>query len=211
MGTRSMNALVVAASHMVSAAAARFLDEALVVRTSDAAVYVWETNISPLHARHGVHDLEEEVAILGWLLSLPVGDYKFFRCGEVDLGERGEWDDHPFRNDPPEALKAVLDDYAAETQPRPTLARLGEVLEGARQDFIDILTECAAALGEINFSSGDDRVLWGFIEDPQGRVRLCGYAVKEHPRGALLEDIPTPVLAQLVEQLKARYQARERR
>lgn len=80
MGTRSNNALIVRKNHTVPAAVREFFDVAVYVQHPDAHLWVWETNLAPLHARHGVRDLEEEVAILGWMLSLPERDYKFVRA-----------------------------------------------------------------------------------------------------------------------------------
>lgn len=87
MGTRSMNALVVI-NHQPTEVAQRFLTDALVSSKGKHAMWIWETNISPIHARHSVTDLQEEVAILGWLVNLPADDFILIRCGS-DLGTMG--------------------------------------------------------------------------------------------------------------------------
>ncbi|KVP98151.1 hypothetical protein WJ96_06150 [Burkholderia ubonensis] len=95
---RSMNALVVLHHHMrIPEAVQPYLADAMVGRTAKGALWVWETNISPLFARHGVTDLNEEVAILGWLLTLPREDFKLIRSGE-ELGELGDLDLKGFSN-----------------------------------------------------------------------------------------------------------------
>lgn len=104
MGMRSMNALVVLHHHLrIPDAVKPYLADAFVGQNAKGALWVWETNISPLFARHGVNDLNEEVAILGWLLALPRADFKLIRCGE-ELGELGDLDlkgfGNPFRTTP---------------------------------------------------------------------------------------------------------------
>lgn len=96
MGIRSNNALIVKASHSVPASVAQAFDLAFCGKFAEGNLWVWETNISPLWARHGVEDLREEVTIFGWLMTLPREDFKLVRAG-AELGTLGAWDVHSFR------------------------------------------------------------------------------------------------------------------
>lgn len=94
MGTRSNNILVVKPGISVPADVAKAFDVAYCGSFPEGHLWLWETNISPLHARHGVLDLMEEVTILGWLTKLPRSDFKLCRYGEAEIDEMGEWEDH---------------------------------------------------------------------------------------------------------------------
>ena len=112
MGMRSMNALVVKAGHKPSEDAERFLKDAKLAPREGGTAWVWETKIQPLWARKGDEDLKEEVAILGWLLTLPVSDFQILRCGE-ELGSLGEHDLHAYQDDP--TFARVAQQYGAES------------------------------------------------------------------------------------------------
>lgn len=113
MGMRSMNALVVKAGHQLPAVVSKAFDVAEAYSHAEGTLWVWETNISPLWARTGVLDLQEEVTILGWLLTLPATDYHLIRCGE-ECGSLGAMERHPFRYVLHEAYMAVRREYDKE-------------------------------------------------------------------------------------------------
>lgn len=97
MGTRSTNALIIMAGHAaaITTAALKHLSAVSHKFTEQGAVaFTWETNIKPFHARRGVLDLQEDVAILEWVFSLPETDFKLYRHGD-DAGTLGQWNDHP--------------------------------------------------------------------------------------------------------------------
>jgi len=111
MGMRSMNVLVVAPMHKPTAEALKFLAGGELPAREGGVGWVWETNISPLWARHSVEDLKEEVAILSWLLSIPASDYLLVRAGE-ELGTLGTLKDHPFDGDA--QFESVVKSYIEE-------------------------------------------------------------------------------------------------
>lgn len=207
MGMRSMNALVVLRDRL-PAEVKPYLAEALVAGTPKGALYVWETNISPLWARHSVVDLQEEAVILGWLLTLPKADYKLIRNGD-ELGELGELDitspyTHPFSDT--DMWVQALADYRKECDE--VLARqqaetsVKEVLSITRENLLNAVTAVARDLGEVSFRTSHAEGMWGLIQDCHGKVRLGGYAVEANPAGALLEELPAAILLMLAEELE---------
>lgn len=150
MGTRSNNALVIKPTHlrtMSVAALERLSDVAQTIAQNDAHGWIWETNISPFFARHGVVDLKEEVAILEWVLSLPADGFKLYREGE-DPGSMGAWDDHPLRSHP--QFSKVIADFNDQQQ---ELAVPAADLSQAIVQMVDINTShipkhTADALGD---------------------------------------------------------------
>lgn len=207
MGTRSNNALIVRKNHTVPAAVREFFDVAVYVQHPDAHLWVWETNLAPLHARHGVRDLEEEVAILGWMLSLPERDYKFVRCGEVDLGERGAWVDHPFKENPPDALRSVLEQFEQEeaeimavvTEEEPSMHAL-TILMNVRTQLVEGVRAAINALGTgLNIQRGYADGLWGVSVRHDRSLQLSGYAAELMSEVKSLEQLPLADLVQLLE------------
>lgn len=207
MGTRSNNALIVRKNHTVPAHVKEFFDVALYVGHPEAHLWIWETNLAPLHARHGVHDLQEEVAILGWMLSLPEKDYKFVRCGEVDLGERGAWDSHPFLTSPPDALRTVLEQYAEQeaevmavvTQEEPSMQAL-TVLLNVRTQLVEALKSAVDSLErgvsiQRHYADG----FWGVAVRRDRSLQLSGYAAEMGDQIKSLEQLPVEDLVQLLE------------
>lgn len=114
MGMRSMNALVLMASQVIPEQVAKRLQGiGQLFEVPEGVLWLWETNISPLFTRYGVTDLMEEVDILGWLLTLPRGEFKLYRCGE-ELGSLGEWDNNPFSKALHAEYSSVVDQYRQE-------------------------------------------------------------------------------------------------
>lgn len=97
MGTRSMNVLAIKSTVEIPKGVKIYLDNGDVRVTAEGMMWTWETNISPFHARSAVFDLAEEVAILGWVLTLPAADFLMIRVGD-DGGKKGTWEDHPFKD-----------------------------------------------------------------------------------------------------------------
>jgi hypothetical protein len=150
MGTRSTNALVIMAMHLssITPAAAKRLGDVAHKHTVQGAVgWVWETNIRPFHARRDVLDLQEEVEILSWALSLPPGGFKLYRYGE-DPGSHGSWDDHPLRS-----TQEIADVISEFNKQQDELARPEVDLSEAFVTMVDISTghipkHTADALGQ---------------------------------------------------------------
>lgn len=214
MGTRSNNALIVRKNHTVPAAVKQFFDVALYVRHPEAHLWIWETNLAPLHARHGVRDLEEEVAILGWMLSLPEKDFKFIRCGEVDLGERGGWDEHPFIANPPDELRSVLDQYeeqeaevmAVVTEEEPSMQAL-TVLLNVRTQLVEAVKAATDALERgVSIQRHHADGFWGVTVQRDRSIRLSGYAAELGEQIRSLEQLPAEDLVQLLETAQRQLQ-----
>lgn len=105
MGERAMNylALKSSATTKIPTTLLSGLAEQCSVNLSHAVgrVFVFETNIAPMHARKGpgaTFDLEFELAIQQFLCSLNESDYRMVRVNETATvaDHRGEWFDHPF-------------------------------------------------------------------------------------------------------------------
>lgn len=101
MGTRSMNALVIASPHRLSASGLAQLSPVSHFTKADdgSSLWVWETNISPFHTRNAVQDLKEEVAIFEAVMQLPREAYRWVRAGQ-DQGQHGDLLDHPLLQHP---------------------------------------------------------------------------------------------------------------
>lgn len=105
MGERAMNylALKSSATTKIPTTLLLGLADQCSVNLSHAVgrVFVFETNIAPMHARKGpgaTFDLEFELAIQKFLCSLNESEYRMVRVNETATvaDHRGEWFDHPF-------------------------------------------------------------------------------------------------------------------